>query len=540
MRATASHVALSPEWRRPLRKRRVLFSTQGEMQSFDSCFWAANVDGCAKNDDSEDSTGFNRLLDRLRFGRKQTGDLIKFFEARLAATEAHCKSLLRLTKTSWVREVDVAKDKAGLKIEGSGSEEAELVLVDDPRCVAVAMQAVALQVREEAALYQQLADTLRQIIASLRASLAEQERVKHKHKLHVKEAAAKKRGHRGRVVTARDAAYRRHRERDALLSVNVEALSARQADKHEERLRRAKEAASTADLEYRHQVDRVAEAYALWRDDMSSSFNGLQQLELGRLTSTADLLNSFCLASEQAMQSSANAFNCLRNNRIAILNANEELLLFIAKRQTGSCVPEAPVYHGYYVDDPKARPANVKSDVRSAIRSETVGAACPERSLSRSSTRTDRSASLAPSLALSERSNGKNRSGSASLRTTSSRTAANSNGGGGHRSTLASIMASDDEDCLSPPSTPRLEEAFAAMKLPAAFPSQAERRNARTPRPPFRCTAVFAYEAQGRDELTIREGDVISVTDTSEDPWWFGSISGRGAGSFPSNFVEVA
>lgn len=519
------------------------------MQSFDSCFWAANASGCAKkNDDGEDSTGFNRLLDRLRFGRKQTGDLINFFEARLAATEAYYKSLHRLTRTSWVREIDVAKDKTGLQAEASGGEETELVLVDDPRCIAVAMQAVALQAREEAALYQQLADALRQIIASLKTSLTDQERVKHKHKLHVKEAAAKKRGQCGRVFKVRDLAYRRHRERDALLSVNVESLSARQTDRHEEKLRCAKEGASTADLEYRHQVDRTAEAYALWRDDMSSSFNALQQLEFCRLKSMADLLNSFCLASEQAMQSSANAFNCLRNNRIAVLNANDELLLFIAKRRTGSSVPEAPVYRSYYTDDAKAQAADAKSDARSAIHNETVGFVCPERSLSHSSAKTDRSASLAPSLlALSERSASRHRSGSISLRANSSLTAANGNHGGSRRSTLSSIMAGDNEDCLSPPSTPKLEEAFAAMKFPAAFPSRTEKKSlarttttTSTPRTPFRCTAVFDYEAQGRDELTICEGDVISVTDTSEDPWWFGSISGRGAGSFPSNFVEVA
>ncbi|XP_014677042.1 PREDICTED: SH3 domain-containing kinase-binding protein 1-like [Priapulus caudatus] len=55
-----------------------------------------------------------------------------------------------------------------------------------------------------------------------------------------------------------------------------------------------------------------------------------------------------------------------------------------------------------------------------------------------------------------------------------------------------------------------------------------------------RCRVLFAYQAENEDELTLREGDVITlVTKHLEDAgWWRGEINGR-VGVFPDNFVEV-
>lgn len=50
--------------------------------------------------------------------------------------------------------------------------------------------------------------------------------------------------------------------------------------------------------------------------------------------------------------------------------------------------------------------------------------------------------------------------------------------------------------------------------------------------------ADFDYAAQGSEELSFREGDVIKVLREEDNTWWCGEIRGR-KGMFPRNFVSV-
>ncbi|OTF80522.1 hypothetical protein BLA29_008875, partial [Euroglyphus maynei] len=51
---------------------------------------------------------------------------------------------------------------------------------------------------------------------------------------------------------------------------------------------------------------------------------------------------------------------------------------------------------------------------------------------------------------------------------------------------------------------------------------------------------LFRYDAQNDDELTIKEGDIITIiSKENEDAgWWKGELNGRIA-LFPDNFVEI-
>jgi len=49
--------------------------------------------------------------------------------------------------------------------------------------------------------------------------------------------------------------------------------------------------------------------------------------------------------------------------------------------------------------------------------------------------------------------------------------------------------------------------------------------------------AAYHYEAQGPLELTIREGDVITVMDRESATWWKGKLNNR-VGMFPADYVE--
>lgn len=56
-------------------------------------------------------------------------------------------------------------------------------------------------------------------------------------------------------------------------------------------------------------------------------------------------------------------------------------------------------------------------------------------------------------------------------------------------------------------------------------------------------TALFDYEASGKDELTLRKGDVVEVLSldsevSGDEGWWAGKVNNK-VGIFPSNYVSL-
>jgi len=51
--------------------------------------------------------------------------------------------------------------------------------------------------------------------------------------------------------------------------------------------------------------------------------------------------------------------------------------------------------------------------------------------------------------------------------------------------------------------------------------------------------AIYDYNAQQYDELSITTGDLIAVYDKQEDGWWQGELNGK-VGIFPATYVEDA
>lgn len=51
---------------------------------------------------------------------------------------------------------------------------------------------------------------------------------------------------------------------------------------------------------------------------------------------------------------------------------------------------------------------------------------------------------------------------------------------------------------------------------------------------------MFDYEASGDDELSLKEGEIITVTNKDESGWWEGTNSQGESGLFPGNYVEKA
>ncbi|KAJ0026998.1 hypothetical protein NQD34_017998 [Periophthalmus magnuspinnatus] len=51
------------------------------------------------------------------------------------------------------------------------------------------------------------------------------------------------------------------------------------------------------------------------------------------------------------------------------------------------------------------------------------------------------------------------------------------------------------------------------------------------------CKVLFDYQPQNEDELELKVGDIIDVTEEVEEGWWSGTFNGK-SGLFPSNFVK--
>jgi len=55
-----------------------------------------------------------------------------------------------------------------------------------------------------------------------------------------------------------------------------------------------------------------------------------------------------------------------------------------------------------------------------------------------------------------------------------------------------------------------------------------------------RAVVRFPYSAANEDELTLHEGEIVTVLDQNivDNGWWKGELKGR-VGVFPDNFVEL-
>ncbi|XP_065819644.1 CD2-associated protein isoform X2 [Labrus bergylta] len=51
------------------------------------------------------------------------------------------------------------------------------------------------------------------------------------------------------------------------------------------------------------------------------------------------------------------------------------------------------------------------------------------------------------------------------------------------------------------------------------------------------CKVLFDYQPQNEDELELKAGDIVDITEEVEEGWWNGNLNGK-SGLFPSNFVK--
>ena len=50
--------------------------------------------------------------------------------------------------------------------------------------------------------------------------------------------------------------------------------------------------------------------------------------------------------------------------------------------------------------------------------------------------------------------------------------------------------------------------------------------------------ANYNFISEGKNEISLKKGDIIRVTDKIDEGWWIGTCNGK-SGMFPSNYVTV-
>lgn len=56
----------------------------------------------------------------------------------------------------------------------------------------------------------------------------------------------------------------------------------------------------------------------------------------------------------------------------------------------------------------------------------------------------------------------------------------------------------------------------------------------------YRYKTKFAYNPQNSDELELKEGDLVCVTEKCDDGWFIGTSMRTGKfGTFPGNYVNL-
>uniref|UniRef100_A0A8C2BWM2 Osteoclast-stimulating factor 1 n=1 Tax=Cyprinus carpio TaxID=7962 RepID=A0A8C2BWM2_CYPCA len=85
-----------------------------------------------------------------------------------------------------------------------------------------------------------------------------------------------------------------------------------------------------------------------------------------------------------------------------------------------------------------------------------------------------------------------------------------------------------------------LVQRISTYGIPAGgigLPPQSQPRASKKKLKKRQCKVIFEYVPQNEDELELKLGDIIDITEEVEEGWWSGSMNGK-SGLFPSNFVK--
>lgn len=149
------------------------------------------------------------------------------------------------------------------------------------------------------------------------------------------------------VAKLREKYYSRCKETAVLCDTDCLPPNERDLGKHEQRLKRAREAEVEADAEFKSHVYRLTEIHSQWQQRMQACADEFQRVEQNRLDLARNTLISYAQLCGTHASHLAVQFERLAE-RSSLLDHQQELDSFVRRRATGNVVPSPPQYTSFY------------------------------------------------------------------------------------------------------------------------------------------------------------------------------------------------
>lgn len=295
--------------------------------------------------------------------------------------------------------------------------------------------------------------------------------------------------------------------------------SAREMDKMKSRADKAKLAEDAANIQYTAAVAELEEARSAWEKVMENVCTQYQRLEEERMEYQRDVMwVAVNMGSAVAVQEDQRAEEVRKS--LEAINIKEDLSDFVRSKGTGSERPSAAVHVPYAgragvaaaTVSTSSRPANVPTLTRTlppqngSFRKKVEAAPPANASLSAGRAPAPTRAPVPDTL-----------SSAAAMRAGAS----------------ASLRSNK-----SPPKPTAKARPLSAMLPPPSVPAATPATPAADANASVFYTAAYPYEAQGAQELTLKQGDRLKIIDKKHDEWWKANMNGR-IGMVPSGFLKA-
>ncbi|XP_065187804.1 proline-serine-threonine phosphatase-interacting protein 1-like [Sycon ciliatum] len=441
-------------------------------------------------------TGYDVLVKRLKDGKKMTQDFEDFIRARAKLEETYSKELMKLVKNSH-GETEIGSLRASWDCLKSETEACS---------------------REHLSVSQRLNNELEKSTKEFREK---QRDTRKKAEETVKRAQGFKKSSYQSETKAKQEYHSKCRAADKAEEVASKSghLQPKKIEELKMKAKKARQASELADQSYQEAVKNLDEARLLWEREMEVACKVFQDLEEERVLFLRQMMWKHCNVYSSLAVRDDEVHEAVRCS-LEQCDADSDLTLFVQQKRTGSDRPVPIEYENFYGNNPpqSIRPSAARVNQANSHQAQGAAAGAPmqARTLPRVPGQSDASVNphmMRPPADIPQ----------------------------------PTLIAIDDGAYSSVPQGMQQQHHMqAAMQPQPQLQVQPQpqhhpgHHNGGMP-PGARagmgqCRANFPYEAQGPEELTFMEGEIITIVMKEDGNWWRGDVRGR-QGMFPCNYV---